>query len=377
MADPTSMSAEVLAVTPQDTNPLVPRAGMMALAEMSDDEFSGRLKLLKKGRDRIEQIKREMMVEDVHYGTVPGTPKPTILKPGLEVLCEIYGLRARFEPEIIPGDGVTDPALRVVTKCVLHLGTLDGPAIAEGHGAANSWERRHRYRIAQRGCPECGIVGALLKSKRDPGFFCWDKKGGCGANFEPNDQRILGQELGQIENADPHDLENTLVKMAAKRALADVTLRATSSSDLFTQDMEDAAPASESGPAKNGGTKVGGTPASEEAKHARWANEMRDKMYAQLSEFYGEKFWGNQDARGVLRRIFGTVVPGEIRALKFTELRDKLNDPTTGWQATIQGVKKFEDPSAPVADAADAGERQPGDEDSQDENTFPGERGPK
>lgn len=215
-------------------------AGTFALAAMSDDEFAARLAALKRGRNRIAAIQRELMDKDVDYGTIPGTPKPTLLKPGAEKLNDIYGHRADFHPERIVGDNLTAPALAYQTRCELHLGSLDGPVVAVGYGSANSWERKHRYRTGERACPACGVVGTLLRSKRgQPEWFCWAKKGGCGATFRIDDPKIAGQVVGDIENPDPWDLDTTLLKMAEKRAHVDATLRATAASGLFTQDVED------------------------------------------------------------------------------------------------------------------------------------------
>lgn len=215
------------------------QAGTFALAAMDDTEFKTRLALLKKGRDRIALIQRELMDKDVDYGTIPGTPKPTLLKPGAEKLNDIYGHRADFIPERIVGDGVSAPSLAYSVRCELHLGTLDGPVVAVGYGSANSWERKHRYRRAERACPKCGLIGSLLRSKSEPEWFCWRKKGGCGATFKLNDPAITDQALGDVENPDPWDLDTTLLKMAEKRAHVDATLRATAASGLFTQDVED------------------------------------------------------------------------------------------------------------------------------------------
>lgn len=212
--------------------------GMTSLAQMPDDEFEQKLAAMKAGQTRIRRIKRELMEVDVHYGTIPNTDKPALLKPGAEVLCQIFGLRATFEHEIEYGDQVTEPAVRVVSRCDLHLGDTSGPIVGTGYGAANTWERKHRYRRADRTCPSCGMVGAVIKGKAEfgGGWLCWSRKGGCGAKFKDNDQAITGQYLGDVENPDQHDLQNTIVKMSEKRAYIDATLRTTASSDLFTQD---------------------------------------------------------------------------------------------------------------------------------------------
>ncbi len=220
------------------------QAGMLAMATMSEGEFETRLAALKCGQERIRRIKQELMEEGAHYGVIPGTKKPTLLKPGAEVLCSIYGLRPDFIPTIEPGDGVTAPTLRVTMRCELHLGDITGPVVAVGYGSANSFERKHRYRRGERTCPACGLVGQVIKGKEEfgGGWLCWKSKGGCGAKWPDGAQEIEGQQVGDVQNPDPYDLENTLVKMAKKRAHIDAALTGTASSDLFTQDLEENAP---------------------------------------------------------------------------------------------------------------------------------------
>jgi hypothetical protein len=172
---------------------------------------------------------------------IPGTKKPTLFKAGAELLDTIYGLRADFIPTVDLGDGETVPHIRVSMRAELHLGDLAGPVVAVGYGAANSWEVKHRYRREERTCPECGNEGTVIKGKQEygGGWLCWTKKpGGCGAKFAEDAPEIVGQVVENAQNPDPFDLENTLVKMAEKRAFVDVTLRATASSDLFTQDVD-------------------------------------------------------------------------------------------------------------------------------------------
>src|SRR6185295_4560350 len=67
-------------------------SGVMGLAFMGDKDFEARLVALKKGQERVRLIQRELMEKDEDYGIIPGTPKPTLLKPGAEKLCNVYGL---------------------------------------------------------------------------------------------------------------------------------------------------------------------------------------------------------------------------------------------------------------------------------------------
>lgn len=242
------MSSEIV-VHPEDIHPggalaaVSRESGVMALAFMPEVDFEARLLALKQGQDRVRRIQRELMEEDEDYGVIPGTKKPTLLKPGAEKLCNVYGLVPTYEWETKRGDGITEPVLAVEMKCYLHKGDNKGPILGEGVGAANSWERRYRYRGAQRTCPSCGCEGTIRRSSferdGDKGWYCHAKSGGCGEQFNSQDPAIVEQERGQVENPDPHDLQNTLLKMARKRSHIDATLSTTATSGLFTQDLED------------------------------------------------------------------------------------------------------------------------------------------
>lgn len=224
--------------------------GISALAQMSDADFEYRLELLKKGRERIEKIHRTLMVEGTHYGKIPGTgDKPTLLQSGAEQLCFFYQLVPDLRVDVKYGDGISEPAVSATVTCYLHQGALEGPIVGAGVGNCNSWERKYRWRRGERACPACGSVGALLKSKTKPEWFCWAKRGGCGATFALDAPQIVEQQIGDVENPDPFDLLNTILKMAKKRALVDATKGTTGTSHLYTQDIEDMAPQGDDDPA--------------------------------------------------------------------------------------------------------------------------------
>lgn len=220
-------------------------AGTLAMAQMGDEEFEQRLACLKKGQERIRRIKRELMEEGTHYGTIPGTDKPTLLKPGAEVLCSNYGLVPDFVPKVEYGDGILSPPIRVTMRCELHHGDTLGPIVAVGFGEANSWERKHKYRRGERTCPDCGVVGSVRRStfpnkggafQGEKGWWCKD----CRTNWDnPREPNIVEQQTGDVINPDQHDLGNTLLKMSKKRAFIDAALTGTASSDLFTQDLDE------------------------------------------------------------------------------------------------------------------------------------------
>jgi hypothetical protein len=45
----------------------------------------------------VVEFVRTVMREGVDYGVIPGTDKHTLLKPGAEKLCTLFGLTSRFQ----------------------------------------------------------------------------------------------------------------------------------------------------------------------------------------------------------------------------------------------------------------------------------------
>jgi hypothetical protein len=198
------------------------------VAPLSAEEIKGQVGL-------IQSVMRSVMSEGMHFGTIPGTDKPTLLKPGAEKLCLTFRLAPKLHVECRDlGNGHREYEV----KCTLiHIPT--GQVFGEGVGLCSTLESRYRYRHAERTCPSCGKA-AIIKGKAEygGGFICYAKKGGCGAKFADTDPAIIQQQVGKVENPDLADVYNTCLKMAKKRAHIDSVLTATAASDCFTQDIE-------------------------------------------------------------------------------------------------------------------------------------------
>ncbi|MDP8922591.1 MAG: hypothetical protein M3O34_06900 [Chloroflexota bacterium] len=197
-------------------------------------------------RRRVEQLDefyRGVMQRGTDYDLIPGTPKPTLLQPGAQLLDAIFGLAPIFEE--LPGsvEDFEGGFFAYKIRCRL-VAKATGWTAAEAIGSCNSKENRYRWREARRRCPECGAE-AITKGRPEygGGWLCWRKTGGCGAKFRAGDESIEGQAVGKVENDDPYTLANTILKMAQKRAHIAATLNATGASRIFTQDIEDMAPA--------------------------------------------------------------------------------------------------------------------------------------
>lgn len=178
----------------------------------------------------------------VDFGAIPGTDKPTLLKPGAEKLATFFGLAPVFETvekelDWTGRDHDGEPFFYFCYRCKMMRGDR---LAAECEGSANSFEKKYRYRSANRKCPKCGKE-TIIKGKQEygGGWLCFAKKGGCGAKFADGDLSIEGQESGQVKNPDISDIVNTLQKMAQKRAYVAAVLLAVNGSEYFTQDIED------------------------------------------------------------------------------------------------------------------------------------------
>jgi hypothetical protein len=128
----------------------------------------------------VEFVKVQM-VENIDYGVIPGTKKPTLLKAGAEKLCRLFSLRPSYELIHFVTD-FDKPLFHYHYRCTL---VRSGEMVGQGDGCCNSREKKYdsqKYKI--------------------------------------------------------YDLTNTICKMAQKRALVAAVLSSCGASEFFTQDLE-------------------------------------------------------------------------------------------------------------------------------------------
>lgn len=189
-------------------------------------------------RGMVKEYVNRHMVAGTDYGVIPGTEKPSLLKPGAQKLISLFRCTPTYK--LVASSEDFDTGLFSYTFRVRLVSRDTKEALAEGYGSANSREGRYRWRNAARKCPHCAKE-TIIKGKKEygGGWLCFAKKGGCGAKFGDGDQSIEGQEQGQVENDDIATLANTILKMAKKRAEVDGAIALAHCADMFTQDMED------------------------------------------------------------------------------------------------------------------------------------------
>lgn len=147
-------------------------------------------------RERIEEMRDQLvllqefvakvMIRGEHYGTIPGTSKPTLLKAGAEFLREAYGFEVKsrcIEKKFIPARETESNKDYVEYSYRVEL-FQNGRSVAVCEGSCNNYERRY-------------------------------------------------------ESFSPFVVMNTIQKMAQKRAYVGAVISATRSSNIFAQDLED------------------------------------------------------------------------------------------------------------------------------------------
>ena len=128
----------------------------------------------------FQELAHSQFRQDHDFGVIPGTKKPTLLKPGAERLLMLLGVTSEFQV-IDQTRDFENGFFQYLVKCIVKK---DDNQITVGLGSCNTRERKY---IDQ----------------------------------------------------DPYTTDNTVLKMAKKRALIDAALMVGALSDIFTQDIED------------------------------------------------------------------------------------------------------------------------------------------
>lgn len=271
-------------------------------------------------RATMVEAVQKLMRPDHDYGKIPGVKKDVLLQPGAQKLDNLFGFVPRFEiassiEDWTGKDHGDEPFFQYNVKCQLWRGDF---LMGEAIGSCSSWESKYRYRSGDRVCPACQKPGAIIKGKEEygGGWLCFPKKGGCNAKFKDGDQSIEGQATGKVKNPDIYDQVNTILKMAEKRAHVAATINATSASEFFTQDMEDASGGPpEPPPDPRGSQKAANavaeqkldamrngrgfveTPKPQPAPVSEWETDIAQKLYRSLDKYGKLKAFGEVKAR--------------------------------------------------------------------------------
>lgn len=158
------------------------------------------LKEMAEQRELFERFVRVQLKENVDFGVLPGTDKPSLWKPGAEKIANIYMLGSRIISEKKDFSVKDNWAIISYTMEIFHIPT--GKAIAQCEGICSSLEKKYKERKVYEWSEQ--------QRKKIP-------KG--------TEQTPIG------------DVLNTIAKMAQKRAYVGAVIIATKASDFFNHDL--------------------------------------------------------------------------------------------------------------------------------------------
>lgn len=175
-------AVEIIKVEPTQREVVRTNNEQLAISVLNDnaDLIQTRLQAL----DNVAQKIKDSLNPDIDYMVIPGTSKPSLLLSGAERIALAYGLRQEadiIDKTIDLDNGVVRYHYRV------KLYTMgEGRLVAEGEGSCSSLEKKW---VAQK--------------------------------------------------SNPFEVENTIIKIARKRAFVGAVISIGNISKVFTQDMED------------------------------------------------------------------------------------------------------------------------------------------
>jgi hypothetical protein len=299
---------------PQTSALVRPVVQPAALIEVHKEVTALITQCLEKGRD---------------YGVIPGTgDKPTLLKPGAERLAIAFGAFPRYEN--VMEDVDHDRAVTWTKRKKIWRNQFKGDREFTWQQESGTSLGLYRYVV------RCTLV------RREDGATIAEGIGSCST-----------MESKYIDR--PRDNENTVLKMAQKRALIAATLNGFGLSDRFTQDVEDTGNPYENGQAQEQETQserdarehkellaIDVTAAHAYPFQKKTIGDLTDKQLTKLAEQTSKAF-DDGDDRIETRKL--------ARAVRLVQ--EKRAKPTTTEQVIADAEAEGDDlPFAPSAGMA-------------------------
>ena len=227
----TPVSGELTQIQTEQPAMLRPVAQVQALADIHRE---------------IAEVVASILEEDLDYGPIPGTgTKPSLLKPGAERLAAAFGMAPSYR--VVESEVDHD---RIVMFSSRKWVDADPPLRADGRQddeLINQVRNSNRGRFQKRGERSGGGViwqwqVAEVEEGESLGLYRYVVE--CILTARATGE-VVGAALGSCSTMEtkyirtPRDCENTVLKMASKRALVAAVLNTLSLSGRFTQDLED------------------------------------------------------------------------------------------------------------------------------------------
>lgn len=213
----------------------------------------------------LQKLCEKNLLENTDYGKFGRAKKPSLMKPGAEKLCLAFGLK----PDYDTIESTIDHSIEM--------------AWDKGYGKRGTSIGLYRY-----------VVKCSLRNRR--GDFMGSGAGICSSLENNYCDR-------------PRDVENTIFKMAQKRALIAAVLNALGLSGMFTQDLEDL-------PKETYPEKTSQTPEAPRPESARFDPSLKEHQ---------DKFIKAMEERGISDDRWDAIAK-KIKGISLYRIKPKLDE---------------------------------------------------
>lgn len=203
------------------------------------------LQTVRENIERVHDILKNQMDEDVHYGIIPGTTNKTLFKAGAELIAMNFGVRPeydiiinKFPPDEYPSLPAAEFHREYDVTCRLfkYFGQGAEVELCQGIGTCSTLESKFRYRYGKGATTDTNLpAGFWDKWKQDKAAAKAMLPKGFGFAKNDNGDWKLTKKGSKEENPDIADVWNTVKKIAKKRAYVDAINTFVAASNIFAK----------------------------------------------------------------------------------------------------------------------------------------------
>ncbi len=254
----------------------------------------------------IQHVMKQTMKEDEHFGTISGCKKPTLYKSGAEKLLLTFKMAPSYsELSVVE----TDNFISYRMQCSLtHITTSN--LMGSGLGACNSKENKFATRMVYSNKATEDDYAKMIREEEREG------------NYGKYKVLIIPQ--------NPWDLQNTLYKMACKRALIAAVLNVTAASDIFTQDLDDdfVPEKTETTPPKPPKRKSDAP--KEPQNNSNKKSNLSEKQIKRLFAIANKNSWSEKDIKLYYESEFGIESSNDLTKEQYDNICDFMEQHPNG-----------------------------------------------
>lgn len=198
---------------------------------LTQNTVESRIAAMQQNIQTVRTMMQTVLKDGEHYGKIPGTDRPALLKPGAEKLLFVFRLGARYTTTVME---MPNGHREYRTDCSI-FDLQNQNELGSASGSCSTMESKYRYRNVA----DFEITGLPIPPDSKERKSEYRKQGFGMKKVDGVWEWVKFKDSQRTENPDIADVYNTVLKMSQKRALIAVTLNVLAVSDMFTQDIDE------------------------------------------------------------------------------------------------------------------------------------------